>query len=80
MTSAELKTVIMRALEHGALCLPEIAEQIDQAPFLVNGELKALRRERLVHDRFDRTAHVWELTDAGYRRLAHANQMQMRIV
>ena len=68
---------ILDALKHGPLGLFELADQIDSEAFRVRAELHALRRERIVHERLTRTAHIWELTNRGQELAWAADQLTL---
>jgi predicted transcriptional regulator len=68
MTTAEIRTQILRALRYGPLDHLEISPEIDQAPLRIHAELKVLRREGLVRNQL-RAGHgllCWELTERGH--------------
>lgn len=68
---------IIRALRHGPLDQFAIATETGDAPFNVRGDLKALRRERIVVDHLTAIAHVWELTTRGMELAWAGNQLQL---
>jgi DNA-binding MarR family transcriptional regulator len=74
---SDFKRRIMQALRHGPLSLPEIAGEVDRAPYDVNAELRELRRERFIEDSFDRRAHIWRLTDRGHELVAAGDQLRL---
>ena len=63
MTPTTVQREILQALKHGALGLFELAGEIDQAPFTVRAELRALRRQELVYQRVGYSP--WFLTERG---------------
>lgn len=77
-TSAQLQTDIMSALVHGSLDQFQIAADVSDAPFRVRAELRELRRERLVREKYGARSILWELTDAGYTAALAANQLELR--
>lgn len=66
MTSAEIQRMILDELAHGVSDHFQVAANIDQAPFRVRAELKAMRRDRLVRERTTIEAHDWSLTPRGW--------------
>jgi predicted transcriptional regulator len=68
---------VLHELRHGPANHYAIAEAIDQPPFAVHGELKALRRERLVTERLSKTGHDWRLTDRGWELIYSGDQMEL---
>jgi predicted transcriptional regulator len=77
MYLSEIRERILATLRHGALNQYEIADELSEAPFYVNAELKGLRREQLVRDRLDPKGHLWELTDRGHGILAGRDQLEI---
>lgn len=76
MTSRQIQLMIVGALRWGErLDHFEIAKRIDQAPFRVRGELRALKRARCVHERLTVDEHSWRLTPRG-ERLAWSQEQQ----
>lgn len=60
-----IQRAIIAALRHGPLNQFQVAADIGKAPFVVRAELKALKRERYVTQRFRSEGHVWDLTSKG---------------
>lgn len=79
VTSQELQTRILQALRHGRLDQFQIAADINQAPFRVRAELKALKRQRLVREEFDLAGNhvVWELRASGWAVVYGADQQSI---
>jgi len=74
----EIKRAILQALRDGRPHnLFELANEIDHAPFNVNAELRALRREQLVRDTIGIDAHNWTLTDRGWRLIYNGDQLEL---
>lgn len=76
MNATELRAEILRTLRDGELNLYELADTIDQAPFRVRGELKAMKRDRLVREHVGQH-HTWELTGSGTRAAWAGEQQEM---
>lgn len=76
-TSDEVQLLILQALrdEPGHYFL--IAQAVEEAPYRVRGELKALKRRRLVRERLTTTEHSWTLTDSGYGLLLKRDQLEL---
>jgi predicted transcriptional regulator len=68
---------ILAELRHGPLNQMDIAVSIMAAPFTVRGDLRALRRDRIVRERFTRDGHVWELTNQGHAIAWQADQLAL---
>jgi hypothetical protein len=76
----DIKPKLLEELRHGPLETVTIAEAVDEALFLVRAELKALKRDRLVLDKFEHAGHqghYWELTDRGVKRLNSSDQLRL---
>lgn len=78
MTSHEIQMMIVRALRDGEqLDHYELAKMIDQAPFRVRAELRALKRDRYVREQLSPEAHTWTLTPPGERLAWKTEQREM---
>jgi len=73
----EQQFTILRALRHGALDPYQLGADTGIAPFVIRSELKALKRHRLVKDRWERRRIAWELTNHGNEIAWKANQLRI---
>jgi predicted transcriptional regulator len=64
-TSIEIRRAIVIALRHGPLDMFQVAEEVNEPPYRVRGELKTLKRERLVTDTMLVDRILWRLTETG---------------
>lgn len=69
MTSEQIQARILPELSNGPVELYDLAATLDEAPFRVRAELRALRRQRLVREIVRADLHAWQLTDAGFAAL-----------
>jgi predicted transcriptional regulator len=73
----EIRRRILVGLRDEPLDYYRLAVGIGEAPFRVHAELKALRRDRLVHTRLAGCRIEWQLTDRGERIAHHEDQLSI---
>jgi predicted transcriptional regulator len=67
MYLTDTKRAVLRALKHGPLDHYQVAADLSEAPFLIEAELKGLKREQLVKFEYTRNSRIWKLTERGER-------------
>jgi predicted transcriptional regulator len=73
----QIQDRILATLRYEALNAHAIAYELDEPPYRIRGELKRLKRERLVRDRIEREGYLWELTDRGVSFLFSGDQTEL---
>jgi hypothetical protein len=74
----ERQNLILRALRTGPLDLMTLSDQIEEPPFAVRAELRAMRREWVVRNRLTPNRALWHLTPYGERVAWELDQLELR--
>jgi DNA-binding HxlR family transcriptional regulator len=77
MSLTDHKIRTLQALADGPLEHAELVDQLERAPYFVRQDLDDLKRDRMVHKRFEPKRVVWELTELGHAEIGRLNQLTL---
>lgn len=76
-TSAEVRSKLLVALLNVPHDLYELSAIVEEPTFVVGGELREMKRDRLVGLVYTDQARVWHITARGLELATRANQERM---